>query len=235
MSLENDLFWFADKTVIVTGGNGAIGQGIVAAFSERDANVVIAGIGEPRVPQKTRGKGRLLEVRTDITNSEAVAALVDRTLQEFGRIDVLVNNAGAGEGMARLFELDQSMMDWMTRLNIYGTTYMTKAVAAEMAKVKRGSIVMISSCAAYSGRAGQFDPFYSGAKGFMTSFTKALAIDLGPLGIRLNTVAPGWIVPESSDTTSTASFWQKGKFGTPESFNAEFVKGGVESLHAASD
>ena len=237
MMRGKDDFWFGDQTVIVTGGNGGIGQGIVRAFSERDANVIIADVGAALVPQQSHGAGRLLDIPTDITDRAAVDALVARALEEFGQIDVLVNNAGRGEGMAQLLELTPAMVDWMTQLNIYGTFNMTQAVGKVMAEAGKGSIVMISSAAALSGRAGRYDPFYAGVKGFINSFTKALAAGLGPQGIRLNTVSPGWIVPESSSAVSEQSFWttMTDKFGTPDSFNADFEKNGMKNVHNGGD
>jgi NAD(P)-dependent dehydrogenase (short-subunit alcohol dehydrogenase family) len=232
-----DEFRFAGQTVIVTGGNGGIGQGIVRAFSERGANVVIADIGAALVPQQSHGAGRVLELPTDITDRIAVDALVARAVAEFGQIDVLINNAGRGEGMAPLAEVTPEMMDWVTRLNIYGTVNMTQAVGKVMAEAGKGSIVMISSAAALSGRAGRYDPIYAGVKGFINSFAKALAAGLGENGIRVNTVAPGWIVPESSEEVSQTSFWttMTDRFGTPDSFNAEFRQNGMKNIHAGAD
>jgi NAD(P)-dependent dehydrogenase (short-subunit alcohol dehydrogenase family) len=205
--MEQDALSFAGKTVIVTGGNGGIGQGIVEVFSERDANVVIADIGTALEPPKALGKGRSIDVRTDITDRASVDAMVAKAMAEFGRIDVLVNNAGRGEGMARLPDVTQQMIDWMLKLNVTGTVNCTQAVVAEMLKAGSGSIINITSAAALSGVAGRSDPIYAGAKGFLHSFTKALAADLGQSNIRVNSVAPGWIVPERSEATSTGSFW----------------------------
>src|SRR4051812_38827552 len=103
--MDKDVLNFAGKTVIVTGGNGAIGQGIVDVFSERDANVVIADIGTRLNSVTSLGRGRVIDVRTDITDRASVDAMVARAIAEFGRIDVLINNAGRGEGLARLPEL----------------------------------------------------------------------------------------------------------------------------------
>jgi len=234
---KRDEFWFAGKTVIVTGGNGGIGQGIVEAFSERDANVVIADIGAALVPQTRRGAGELLFIQADITDRAAVNALVAQVHEKFGHIDVLINNAGRGEGMAPLLDATSEMLDWMVQLNIYGTFNMTQEVAKVMAQAGQGSIIMISSAAAFSGRAGRYDPIYAGVKGFINSFGKALAAGLGEQGIRFNTVSPGWIVPESSEAISENSFWRtlSDRFGTPDSFNADFAANGMKNVHNASD
>jgi 3-oxoacyl-[acyl-carrier protein] reductase len=84
-----------------------------------------------------------------------------------------------------------------------------------------------------SGVAGRFDPVYAGCKGFMHALSKALAVDLGKFNVRVNTVAPGWIVPERTEEVSEGSFWMtmQDKFGTPDSFNAEYERTG--KLHAS--
>jgi NAD(P)-dependent dehydrogenase (short-subunit alcohol dehydrogenase family) len=223
--MKRDDLSFAGKTVIVTGGNGGIGQGIVEVFSERDANVVIADVGEAIEPPKNLGSGRIVDVRTDITDRASVDAMVARAMQEFGRIDVLINNAGRGEGMKRLPEVTQDVVDWILKLNVAGTVNVTQAVAAEMLKASSGSIVNITSAAALSGMAGRNDPIYAGAKGFLHSFTKALAADLGPSNIRVNSVAPGWIVPERDEATSRASFWNTmAIMGKPHEANEAYAQ-----------
>jgi NAD(P)-dependent dehydrogenase (short-subunit alcohol dehydrogenase family) len=205
--MQHDALSFAGKTVIVTGGNGGIGQGIVQVFSERDADVLIADLGEPLEPFASLGAGRIVDVRTDITDRASVDAMVARCIAEFGRIDVLINNAGKGEGMKQLPDVTPQVIDWILDLNVVGTVNVTQAVVAEMRKAGGGAVVNITSAAALSGPAGRYDPIYAGAKGFLHSFTKAIAADLGEHNIRVNSVAPGWIVPERDGATSTASFW----------------------------
>jgi 2-hydroxycyclohexanecarboxyl-CoA dehydrogenase len=123
--------------------------------------------------------------------------------------------------MKPLADVTPAVMAWILKLNVVGTVNMTQAVAAVMVKAGGGSIVNITSAAALSGPAGRFDPIYAGAKGFVHSFTKAIAADLGPQNIRVNSVAPGWIVPEHSEETSTGSFWNTMPImGTPEQANA---------------
>jgi NAD(P)-dependent dehydrogenase (short-subunit alcohol dehydrogenase family) len=229
-----DEFSFDGKTVIVTGGNGGIGQGIVNAFSERDANVVIADSAPAIKPLESSGKGKLLDIRTDITKRDSVDAMVQQTLDNFGHIDVLVNNAGGGRGRARILDITPDEIDWLVKLNIYGTLNCTQAVVKVMVEQKAGSIVNISSGAGLSGTAGRFDPVYAGCKGFINSLTKVLAVDLGEFNVRVNTIAPGWIVPERDEQVSEGSFWLRlrDQFGTPESFNAEYERTGT--LHASS-
>ena len=219
--MERDDFDFTGRTVIVTGGNGGIGQGIVDVFSERNANVVVADLAAPLNERKSRGTGALVDLRTDITDRASIDTTVAETMKRFGRIDVLINNAGRGEGMKRLPDVTQETIDWILKLNITGTVHMTQAVAQEMTKTGSGSIVNITSAAALSGQAGKNDPMYAGAKGFLHAFTKSLAADLGPANIRVNSVAPGWIVPESNEATSAESFWNVMPImGKPDQANA---------------
>jgi 2-hydroxycyclohexanecarboxyl-CoA dehydrogenase len=223
--MQHDALSFAGKTVIVTGGNGGIGQGIVEVFSERDANVLIADIGDPLEPFGALGAGRIVDVRMDITDRASIDAMVARCISEFGRIDVLINNAGKGEGMKQLPDVTPEVIDWILQLNVVGTVNVTQAVVAEMRKSGGGSIVNITSAAALSGPAGRYDPIYAGAKGFLHSFTKAIAADLGEHDIRVNSVAPGWIVPERDGATSTASFWNTLPImGKPNEANAAHEK-----------
>jgi 2-hydroxycyclohexanecarboxyl-CoA dehydrogenase len=223
--MQHDALSFAGKTVIVTGGNGGIGQGIVEVFSERDANVLIADIGDPLEPFGSLGAGRTVDVRMDITDRASIDAMVSRCLSEFGRIDVLINNAGKGEGMKQLPDVTPQVIDWILDLNVVGTVNVTQAVVAEMRKSGGGAIVNITSAAALSGPAGRFDPIYAGAKGFVHSFTKAIAADLGEHGVRVNSVAPGWIVPERDGATSTGSFWNTLPImGKPHEANAAHEK-----------
>lgn len=232
--MERDVFNFAGRTVIVTGGNGGIGQGIVDVFSERNANVIVADLAPPLNQRVSLGAGALVDIRTDITDRTSIDAAIAETIRRFGRIDVLINNAGRGEGMKRLPDVTQDTIDWILKLNVTGTVHMTQAVAHEMAKAGSGSIVNITSAAALSGQAGKNDPMYAGAKGFLHTFTKALAADLGPANIRVNSVAPGWIVPETNEATSEESFWNVMPImGKPDQANAAHAEALQEGFGGA--
>lgn len=234
MSDQQDPFSFQGKTVIVTGGNGGIGQGLVAAFARRGARVVIADHAPATEPGRFANNPDILDCRTDITDRASVEAMVGEALATFGKIDVVVNNAGAGKGFARLLEVTPGDIDWMIDLNIRGTLWVTQAVTRHFVERGGGAIVNVASAAAISGTAGRNDPVYAGCKGFMVSLTRALAADLGQHDIRVNTIAPGWIVPESSAGISEGSFWKTlgDTFGTPETFNAAYEAG--EDLPTAS-
>lgn len=227
MNDQQDPFSFQGKTVVVTGGNGGIGQGLVTAFSQRGARVVIADHAPAAQAERFADNPDILDCRTDITDQASVEAMVEKALANYGRIDVLVNNAGAGKGFAQILDVTQADIDWMIDLNIRGTLWVTRAVTRHLREQGSGTIVNIASAAAISGRAGRYDPVYAGCKGFMVSLTRALAADLGQYNIRVNTITPGWIVPESSADISEGSFWHTlgDTFGTPESFNASAAAG----------
>ena len=229
-----DDFLFTGKTVIVTGGNGGIGQGIVEAFVEREANVVIADRSPALDSLEFEGPGTILDLPTDITDRLSVDEMVAKTIDKFKTIDVLINNAGGGKGQARILDITAKDIDWLIKLNIYGTLNCTQSVAKVMLKQASGSIINISSGAALNGFSGRYDPVYAGCKGFINSLTKALAADLGESNIRVNTIAPGWIVPETNEKISEGSFWRtlEDQFGTPESFNADYNRTGT--LHASA-
>src|SRR5690606_12116117 len=115
-SMAQDAFDFTGRTVIVTGGNGGIGQGIVDVFSEHNANVVIADLAPPLNRRVSLGTGELIDIPTDITDRTSIDAAVAAAMERFGRIDVLINNAGRGEGMKRLPDVTQDTIDWILKL-----------------------------------------------------------------------------------------------------------------------
>lgn len=234
MSDQQDAFSFDGKTVIVTGGNGGIGQGMVTAFTQRGAQVVIADHAPAAEPGRFADNPNILDCRTDITDRDSVETMMEQALARFGQVDVVINNAGAGKGFARLLDVTPTDIDWMIDLNIRGTLWVTRAVTRHFVARGGGAIINVASAAAISGTAGRNDPVYAGCKGFMVSLTRALAVDLGQHDIRVNTIAPGWIVPESSAEISAGSFWNTlgDTFGTPETFNAAYEAG--EELPTAS-
>ncbi len=139
--------------------------------------------------------------------------------RRFGPIDVLVNNAG-GVAYPRSF-LDKPLdeAEWEVNLNIWGVFHCTRTLGAGMVARKRGAIVNITSNSALVPAAANMVATYAGTKGFVMSFSKAVAYEWGPLGVRVNCIAPGWIVPHEKEHVGEGSFWKKYGyefFGTPE-------------------
>lgn len=209
----------AGKTVIVTGGGSNIGRAISLTFAREGANLVVAELkadfGEKVVQEANALKagGRSMVIETDVTKVEAAEALAKKTMDEFGRIDVLVNNVGWDVQM--LFtETTPDFWDKVIDINYKGVLNCTKAVLPHMIEQKSGAIVSIGSDA---GRMGEFkEAVYGGCKGAVIAFTKAVARETGRYGIRLNVVCPGMTVPADEEIGS-GSMWQvtKAQF-TPE-------------------
>ena len=226
-------------TAIVTGGSGGIGRGLVQGFASEGCHVVIASRDEAQsreVADSCKGlPGETLVVPTDVTDADAVQALMARALERFGRIDVLVNNAGGVAYPRPFLEKPRSEWEWELDLNVRGVIHCTRAAVDCMRARGRGSIVNITSNSALAASAGEQVAHYAGAKGFVMSFSKALAYELGPQGIRINCVSPGWIVPWEVDHVGAGSFWKKYGyefFGTPEAMAKQAEDGTLFNVGA---
>lgn len=193
-----------DKVVIVTGSGRGIGKGIAEAFADAGSKVVISDIDAETAENTAKeiaGKGvETLSQVCDVSNKEQVDALIKATFDKFGKIDVLVNNAGIT--MDGLF-LRMKPEQWqkVIDINLTGTYLVTHAAVNVMRKVKKGSIINISSVNAL-GSPGQAN--YSATKAGVVGFTKALGKELAGMGIRVNAIAPGFI-----ETPMTAKIPEK--------------------------
>lgn len=210
------------KTVMITGGSGGIGHGLLIEFAREGANVISASrdvaTGE-RIAARAREaglKGTILPVATDVTKRESVDAMVAIAREKFGPINILVNNAGGVGRTCEFTELDEETRRWEIALNIDGVVNCTQAVAADMLSQGNGSVINISSNSSLLGEAAQNIVHYGAVKGFVNSFTKLLAYEWGPKGVRVNTIAPGWIVPHKNEEIAAGSFWNRLEMGTPE-------------------
>ena len=183
------------KVAIVTGGNAGIGEALAKRFADEGAAVVITGRRQSELDRVMSGirhnRGKGLSVAGSVTDEVHVQNVAQRALDSFGRIDILINNAGVGEFGKRLHETDDAM--WATTLdvNLTGVFRMTRAVIPQMLKQGRGAIVNISSVASLVGIPG--NSAYSASKGGVDAFTRAIAIDYAKDGIRCNVVNPGLI------------------------------------------
>jgi len=184
----------ANKTAIVTGGSGGIGGAISLAFAKEGAKVVIADRNEIKARDvmddiKKEG-GECLFVKTDVSQSEEVDNMVKKTLDEFRRIDILVCNAGI-ISIAPVVDLQEKDWDSNMNVNAKGVFLCCRAVAQYMIKQKSGKIVNLSS------RLGKVGvpryAHYCASKAAVLVFTQALALELAPYGINVNSVAPGVI------------------------------------------
>jgi NAD(P)-dependent dehydrogenase (short-subunit alcohol dehydrogenase family) len=183
------------KVAIVTGGNAGIGEAVAKRFADEGAAVVITGRRQQELDRVMSGirhnKGKCLTVAGSVTDELHVRDVTQRALDSFGRIDVLVNNAGIGEFGKRLHDTDDAAWARIIDVNLTGVFRMTRAVVPQMLKQGRGTIINISSVASLVGIPGA--PAYAASKGGLDAFTRALAIDYAKDGIRCNVVNPGLI------------------------------------------
>ena len=220
------------RTVIVTGGSGGIGRGIVYGFADEGCNVVIAGRDAAKSQEVADAcaerPGRVEVVQTDVTEMPQVEALVKRTRELFGPVDVLVNNSGGVFYPRPFVEKPREEWEWELNLNIWGVVNCTRAVSDDMIARERGAIVNITSNSALIPEAADQVAHYGGTKGYVTSLSKALAFEWGKHNIRVNCIAPGWIVPHEKDHVGEGSFWKKygyDFFGTPDEMAEKARKG----------
>lgn len=183
------------KVAVVTGGNAGIGEAIAKRFADEGASIVITGRRQQeldRVVSVIRlNKGKVLGVAGSVTDELHVQDVVRRTLDSFGRIDVLVNNAGIGEFGKRLHEIDDATWTKVLDINLTGVFRMTRAVLPHMQRQGRGSIINISSVASLVGIPGL--SAYTASKGGLDALTRAMAVDYAQDGIRCNVVNPALV------------------------------------------
>jgi NAD(P)-dependent dehydrogenase (short-subunit alcohol dehydrogenase family) len=192
---------FDGKTVLVTGGANGIGRGIVQAFLREGARVAALDIVE--VAQDGTAAERLLTLQGDVGDPAAAQAAVERCFAEWGRLDVLVNNAGIYPNRA---VVDMEWSEWrrVMNVNLDGPFLMSQAYARRaIAGQQAGCIVNISSGAARSGRFGA--SHYCASKAGVEMLTRVLAMEFAPHNIRVNCIAPGLIFARGAQPTSEVS------------------------------
>lgn len=183
------------KNIIVTGGSRGIGEAIVRMLTESGYNVILNYNKSEdlanNIKEELKNKGYNIEIfKADVSKREECKKLVDYSIEKFGNIDVLINNAGISQ--IKMFT-DLTDDDWnnMIQTNLNSVFYMTQEVAHHMIKQHNGNIINISSVWGLVG--GSCEVHYSTVKAAINGFTKALAKELGPSNIRVNAIAPGII------------------------------------------
>ena len=199
------------KTVVVTGGSSNIGRGIVLAFASEGSKVVIADMdevqGKKTAKLAKRQGAEVVVVKTDVTDPEQCQAMARKALDEFRRLDILVNCAGWVYD--RLF-VDKPREEWVREVNInfWGVVNCIRAVIDHMIAQRSGKIVSIASDA---GKVGEYrEAVYAGAKGGVIAFSKSLAKEVGQYGLNINVVCPGTIVPPGAEEMGAESMWRSG-------------------------
>ena len=200
-----DRFSLAGLRTLVTGGSRGIGRAIALAFARAGARVALASRKQDALDAVAReieaDGGTALAVACHIGRRADIDRLVARVVEAWGGIDVLVNNAGANPAMARMVDLDEAVWDKILEVNLKGPFLLSQRVAPLMVAARRGTIINVSSV-------GGLNPFpglgaYAVSKAGLNCLTKVLARELGPAGVRVNTLAPGLI-----ETAFSAALFQ---------------------------
>jgi 2-hydroxycyclohexanecarboxyl-CoA dehydrogenase len=176
-----------DKIAIVTGAGQGIGRAIAEKLAAEGATVVVSDINETTAKETADAVGGV-GIRADVTDRDSVDALVEQTHAQFGRIDVLVNNAGWDKS-SPFVDSDPADWDRVIAINLYGVLHTCKAVLPIMAEQGYGSVVNLASDAGRVGSSGE--AVYSAAKGGVIAFTKTIAREMARHQVRANVVCPG--------------------------------------------
>ena len=195
-----------EKNALITGGDSGIGRAVAIAFAKEGANVAIAYLDEQedidadKTVKLIEGYGvKALKIRLDISEEEHCEQLVDEVINEFGSLNILVNNAGKQFPQNDIANISVDQLRETFETNFFGLFYLSKAALAHM--TDGDTIINTSSVTAYNGSPGLLD--YSATKGAITSFTRSLGLNLAGKGIRVNAVAPGpiWtpLIPATFD------------------------------------
>ncbi|MBM7693992.1 NAD(P)-dependent dehydrogenase (short-subunit alcohol dehydrogenase family) [Peribacillus deserti] len=219
------------KTAIITGGDSGIGKSAAIYFAKEGANVVIAHLEENADAKETRSlieqEGvKCLFITGDIGEEEHCQSVVQQTIDEFGSLDILVNNAAEQHPQESILDITKDQMERTFKTNIFGMFHLTKAALPHMKK--GASIINTASITAYEGHPKLID--YSSTKGAIVSFTRALSNSIVKDGIRVNAVAPGpiWtpLIPSTFSEEEVEKFGQNtpmGRAGQPEELAPAYV------------
>jgi 3-oxoacyl-[acyl-carrier protein] reductase len=192
-----------DKVAIITGGARGIGKEIALEFAREGANVAIADINSETLAQAEKEVSSLgvgiLTLSVDVTNSTQVEEMVNKTLDKFKKIDILINNAGITADTL-LIRMKEEDWDRVLAVNLKGTFNCIKAVAKVMIKQRSGRILSISSIIGLIGNVGQAN--YAASKAGIIGLSKSAARELAPRGINVNAIAPGFIQTEMTAVLS---------------------------------
>ncbi|MGI9565491.1 MAG: SDR family NAD(P)-dependent oxidoreductase [Nitrosopumilus sp.] len=185
-----------DKVVIVTGASSDIGKGIVKRFIEEEAKVILIArnLEELEKTRKEVGSEQLTaSISCDLTEESQVLQSVNQIMDTYGKIDVLVNNAGAINDPVHFHEMQNSDIKKLIDVNLFGVFHITKAVLSKMSDVKSGAIVNIGSIAGERAIQRVHLAVYSSTKAAISMFTKAIAVEYARKNVRCNCVNPGII------------------------------------------
>jgi NAD(P)-dependent dehydrogenase (short-subunit alcohol dehydrogenase family) len=186
-----------DKVIIITGGGTGLGRSMAFRLAEEGADIVVAARRVPPLEETAAGVrergGKALVVPTDVTDTAQVNHLIEKTLAEMGKIDVLINNAGIvrGEPTKSMWEI--SDQDWRIGIdvNLSGGFYCSRAVSKYFADRKSGKIILLASGEGFRGQRNSF--MYNTAKAGVVNLTRVMALTLAEYNVRVNCIVPGFV------------------------------------------
>jgi 3-oxoacyl-[acyl-carrier protein] reductase len=204
--------------VLITGGSRGIGRAAARLFAQAGADVALTYVRNREAADEARreieGLGRqALVCRAEMADKADADRLAAEVLGRWGRLDVLVNNAGIWTYLT-MGELDPAVLRETLAVNLEGIFYVTNAFVPAMKAAGSGAVITVSSTAGIRGEAGH--SHYAATKGAVHAFTKSLAVELAPWGIRVNAVAPGWVDTDMcTDVFRDAAFREKVRLSIP--------------------
>ncbi len=203
--MNDQLFTVADQIVLVSGASRGIGRAIAEGFAQRGATVVITGRLAETVDataEEICPEGGTVRAKVcDVVDAEAIRRTVDEVIDEFGRIDTLVNCAGVNRRM-KVEEYTDEDFDFVTNINFRGAFMMAQAAGRKMIAAGKGSVVNIDSINSHR-PLDRVTP-YAMSKAAVSSMTRSMAMEWGPMGVRVNAVAPGFTL-----TALTVPLWEE--------------------------
>ncbi len=185
-----------DKVAVITGSGRGIGLDIAEKFIKNGAKIVLTDISRELLEEAEKrlaSQGEVISVPCNVTNSGEVKGLIQETVEHFGSIDIMINNAGVTKDTL-LLRMKEEDWDFVLNVNLKGAFLATQAAAKAMVKQKSGRIINISSVVGLMGNAGQSN--YSSSKAGILGLTKSSAKELAGRGITVNAIAPGYIETE---------------------------------------
>ena len=215
-----------DKIAIVTGGGRGMGAAYCVAMAREGAKVIVNYVGNAKAAEAVVNRirkdgGEAVAFQADVGKKSEVQKMVDFTVQKYGRLDVLVSNAGLVH-KAPLLEQSEEVIDRLFHTNVKGNIFCTQVAAAQMMKQKKGKIILCASIVAVVGE--PLLSVYTASKGAILAFTRAAAVELAPYQINVNCVLPGTTKTDMSKDVLADPVIKKalidpvplGRLGTPE-------------------
>ena len=220
-----------NKVALITGGDSGIGRAVAIVFAKEGADILVSYLNEHKDAEETRSlveqqRRRCVIVAGDIGSEGFCKQLIDRTIAEFGKLDILVNNAAEQHPQESIENISAEQLERTFRTNFFSMFHLTKAA---MPHLKKGAVIVnTTSVTAYNGHETLLD--YSATKGAIVTFTRSLSQMLASKGIRVNAVAPGpiWtpLIPSTFPADKVATFGSDtplGRAGQPEEVAPSYV------------